>query len=259
MVERKILLRFDDICPTMNWNQWEKAKLLMDKTGVTALLGVIPDCQDPDLLIDESRPDFWEYIKGLQQQGYILAMHGLHHVFELKADGLVTKDKISEFAGLPYDVQLEKIQKGKKILQSHGINTDVFFAPAHSYDNNTLKALSACGFHYVSDGLSQKPYIKHGIILLPCRHGGVPRLKDKDKYLTVVLHAHEWDREDKVIEFEKFKELFNEHSSEMVSFEEFSKWPKTSFIFGRFNELLYSFIVRKILPVIIFLRSRIIK
>ena len=103
MSKRKILLRFDDICPTMNWEQWERAKQMMDKAGVTALLGVVPDCTDPDLKIDTPRPDFWEYIRELQNQGYTIAMHGYHHQFVIKADGLVTKNKISEFAGLPYE------------------------------------------------------------------------------------------------------------------------------------------------------------
>ena len=52
MKKLKILLRFDDICPTMNWEQWDRAKQLMNEKGVTALLGVIPDCQDPDLNIE---------------------------------------------------------------------------------------------------------------------------------------------------------------------------------------------------------------
>ena len=157
-MKKKILLRFDDICPTMNWEQWEKAKQLMDENMVVALLGVIPECKDSDLLIDAPRSNFWEYIKNLQDAGFTIAMHGYQHVFEIKADGLVTRNKISEFAGLPYKKQLEKIRKGKEILNSHGIETDVFFAPAHSYDRNTIKALREAGFKYVSDGLGYRPY-----------------------------------------------------------------------------------------------------
>ena len=50
----------------------------------------------------------------------------------------------------------EKIKKGKEILESHNVYTDVFFAPSHSYDDNTLRALSKCGFKYISDGYSKK-------------------------------------------------------------------------------------------------------
>lgn len=48
---RKILLRFDDICPTMDWEQWGKAMSLMESIGATALLGIIPDNQDEHLKI----------------------------------------------------------------------------------------------------------------------------------------------------------------------------------------------------------------
>lgn len=224
MSKRKILLRFDDICPTMNWEQWERAKKMMDKVGVTALLGVVPDCTDPDLKIDTPRPDFWEYIRDLQNQGYAIAMHGYHHLFEIKADGIVTKNKISEFAGLPFEKQLEKIQKGKEILNSHSIVTDVFFAPAHSYDDNTLRALAACGFKYVSDGLSSKPYMRQGIKLLPCRSGGIPRMERQSGFVTAVMHAHEWVREEKKGEFLKFEGLLKDYLDEIVGFDEFCQW-----------------------------------
>ena len=38
----------------MNWEQWGKAKQLLEEKGLVALLGVVPDCQDPDLMIDTS-------------------------------------------------------------------------------------------------------------------------------------------------------------------------------------------------------------
>lgn len=250
MSKRKILLRFDDICPTMNWEQWGKAKEMMDEAGVTAMLGVVPDCTDPDLMIDSPRPDFWEYVKDLQSQGFTIAMHGYHHQFEIKAKGLVTRNKISEFAGLSYERQLEKIRKGREILNSHGINTDLFFAPAHSYDDNTLRALTACGFRYVSDGLSCKPYKRQGIVLLPCRSGGIPRLERKRGYITAVVHAHEWVRAGKAQDWQKFKDLIKHHSVELCSFKEFIEWEEGVSWVQRIDELFYMFLRDKVVPLI---------
>ena len=223
MNKRKILLRFDDICPTMNWKQWNKAKSLLDSIGATALLGVIPNNQDPDLLINEPREDFWEYIKQLQQQGYTIAMHGYQHVFDINASGLSTPKKHSEFAGHTYEEQNRRICEGKRILKEHGIETDVFFAPAHSYDDNTLKALAANGFKYVSDGKSQKPYKRHGIICFPEYTGGLPSLKNEGDYYTAVLHAHEWVRPGGERTWERLKELSLNPSNDMVSFKEYTK------------------------------------
>jgi predicted deacetylase len=223
MTQRIILLRFDDICPTMNWEQWEKAKVLMDSVGVKALLGVIPNNCDPDLLIDEPRKDFWEYIKTLQSEGFTIAMHGYKHVFDIRAKGIVTPVKHSEFAGHPYEIQYEKIRKGKEELFLHGIETDIFFAPAHSYDDNTLKALVANGFKYLSDGKSPKPYNRNGIICLPEPTGGIPNMKKKGFY-TAVLHAHEWAYEGKKTSWERFVEVCKKHSGEIVQFEQFQNW-----------------------------------
>ena len=234
----KILIRFDDICPTMNWEQWDRAKKLLDMKGKVALLGVIPDCQDPDLLIDKPRPDFWGYIKELQSQGYGIAMHGLHHVFDTKADGLVTKRKRSEFAGHTYEKQVEKIREGKEILLSHGIETDIFFAPAHSYDENTLKALSANGFRYLSDGKSSGAYEWHGVKLLPCRASGAANIRGAGCY-TSVFHAHEWARDDKKNDFLSFKTTIEKYDDSIVSFDEYCQQQIGHIITMRINELEY--------------------
>ena len=254
MNRRNILLRFDDICPTMSWSQWYKAKSLMDKAGVVALLGVVPDCQDPALEIDVAKKGFWDYIKDLKTKGFTIAMHGYQHVFDLEANGLVTKNKISEFAGLPYDIQLEKIKKGKQILNSHGIDTDVFFAPAHSYDDNTLRALASCGFHYVSDGLSSKPYVRHGIKMLPCRSGGIPSITGKNGYLTAVVHAHEWLRKEKAIESSRFEQLLSNNSTDIVSFDDFKNWQSSNCFIQRLTELAYMYVKRTKMSLITLLR-----
>ncbi len=246
----QILLRFDDICPTMNWEQWNKAKQLMDKTGVTALLGVIPECKDPDLMIDAPRGDFWEYIKDLQSQGYTIAMHGYQHIFDIQASGIVTPKKHSEFAGHPYEIQYEKIKKGKEILQCHGVNTDVFFAPAHSYDDNTLKALAANGFKYISDGKSIKPYSRNGIICIPARSGGIPKIKERG-YYTVVLHAHEWLRPEKNEAWVKLKEICSMYANQIVSFDEFRRRSCGNSFVQKIDEILYVFFWNKIAPYLI--------
>lgn len=231
----KILLRFDDICPTMNWNQWDIAKKIMDKAGVTALLGVIPDCQDPDLKIDEPNLNFWKYIKTLQTEGYAIAMHGYQHVFDIRSSGIVTPKKHSEFAGHPYEIQYEKIRKGKSIMTQHGIETDVFFAPAHSYDSTTLKALAANGFKYISDGMSSMPYERNGINCIPTYPYELVK-GEKDSYVTVVLHAHEWVREDKRETWDLFQEICKKNGNSVLSFNDFKEWKSGNGTFQMIKE-----------------------
>lgn len=251
MRKKKILLRFDDICPTMNWEQWGKAKALLDENGVQALLGVIPDCKDPDLMIDEPREDFWEFIRELQNNGYTIAMHGLNHVFDSCTRGLVNKTAKSEFAGHSYDVQFQKIKKGKEILSRYGINTDVFFAPAHSYDENTLRALAANGFKYISDGKGYKPYFWHDIKCIPARSGGVPALRGNLRYYTAIFHVHEWVREEKKKNKEWFEKIFLNKDARIVSFDQLRDWRAGAFYMIKLDEILYIYWSYYIRPMLI--------
>ena len=237
-MRRKILIRFDDICPTMDWGQWERAVSVLEACDVKPLLGVIPDCRDPELFISEAREDFWQYIKSLQAKGYTVAMHGYQHVFDTKARGLVSARQASEFAGHTYKEQFEKLKSGRKILRSHGIETDIFFAPAHSYDLNTLKALGALGFKFISDGMSQTPIDRFGVACLPCRSGGVPRI-GKCGYYTAVFHAHEWARPDKAEEYMKLKRLCRMYQSDIVSFDQYNDRKAGGGIVPRLDEWMY--------------------
>lgn len=221
MYKTKILVRFDDICPTMDFVQFKRATDLLDQYEVKPFIGVIPDCKDPDLDIEKPHEDFWEFVKSLQAKGYKVAMHGYQHVFNSNHRGLVTNRIGSEFAGHPLDVQIEKIRKGKAILTSHGIDTDIFFAPAHSYDENTVKALAANGFKYMSDGKSSKPYLWHEIKLLPDRDSGCPRIRSRKLY-TAVFHAHEWVRPDKKYAYKDLQNLLLQHSEKIVTWDEFA-------------------------------------
>lgn len=246
---KKILVRFDDICPTMNFHQFQIAMEQMDKYGVKPLIGVIPDCQDPDLQIEEPHEDFWELVKELQAKGNTVAMHGSVHVFDNHARGMVVSRWDSEFAGHPYDIQVEKIRKGKEKLESHGIHTDIFFAPGHSYDKNTLRALAACGFKYISDGKSAKPYTSYGVTCIPCRSGGVPGMRF-GTYHTVVLHAHEWAMVSGKKCYTQFMNLLTNHHSEIVTWDEYVSRPCGNAIVQRLNEWLYVQYQRHLYPML---------
>ena len=108
MRDTTILIRFDDICPTMNWSEWKRAITILDRYNVKPLIGVIPQCQDNELMIDEARNDFWNYIKELQCKGYTVAMHGFLHKYDTNTHGIVNITPHSEFAGHTYEEVVER-------------------------------------------------------------------------------------------------------------------------------------------------------
>ena len=235
-MKRKILIRFDDLCPTMDWEQWNKAVSIIDDYQVHPLVGVIPNCQDPDLKIMDARDDFWDYVRELQTKGYTIAMHGYEHVFDSKKKGLVNARHDSEFAGHTYQVQYQKISKGKKILNDNGIETDVFFAPAHSYDDNTMKALFELGFKYLVDGKSKKIIKRNNLYCIPCRDAGVPHIHKKGVYVAI-FHAHEWKCSEKYGEFLKFEQLCKHQ--DVCAFEDLLDEKLGNYYWGLINEKMF--------------------
>lgn len=182
----------DDITPDMNWKKFWLTVELLESHDIKPLLGIVPDNRDANLSIEPPREDFWEIMRQLQSDGLAdFAQHGYQHVYESRDAGIYTKYRYrpqSEFAGLPYDVQFQKIKKGKEILEREGINTDIWMAPSHTFDNNTLKALRALGFQSVTDGIALYPYIHQELLFVP-QQTGVPR-KFLCGVITVCLHTN---------------------------------------------------------------------
>src|SRR5579863_9070115 len=54
------LLRFDDLCPTMNWAVWQQIETALIEANVRPILAVVPDNKDPELSVGPERERFWE-------------------------------------------------------------------------------------------------------------------------------------------------------------------------------------------------------
>lgn len=235
-MKKVCLVRLDDFCPTMDFVQFQRAFDLLDSYNIKPLIGVIPDNQDEDQIIDSPMDGYWVFLKKLQDMGYDIAMHGYTHVYDQESPKtLICGRKHSEFAGNSFEVQLQKILDGKKILNSHGLFTDFFFAPAHSYDKNTLKALKKAGFIYISDGLSSKPYFQCGVKCLPCRSFGVP-LRQKKGIAVAVCHPSEWGKENKKGGYDDLARFCNMNSDMFISFSELKEMKAGFFPFQKADE-----------------------
>ena len=171
-------MRLDDACPKRDIAKWDKMEALLDKYGVKPLVGIIPDCKDPDMDCYTEDADFWiSRIKKWQSKGWTLALHGYNHVFKTECGGINPVNKRSEFAGVPFEEQEKMIADGVRILRNYGINPKVFFAPAHTFDENTIKALlNVSDIRIISDTPANKPYCKYGMTFVPQQSGRVRKL-----------------------------------------------------------------------------------
>lgn len=156
------LVRFDDICPTMDWARWSRIESMLLATGVRPLLAVIPDNQDAAFQVSPARGDFWDYLRERQRsQGWAIAMHGLQHRYHAQAmGGLLRLNTNSEFTGLPRAEQQAKIRAGLQVFRSHDVDVDGWIAPAHNFDAVTVDVLLEEGIRFISDGFFPRP-VRH--------------------------------------------------------------------------------------------------
>src|SRR6267143_1112909 len=117
------LLRFDDICPTMNWRVWAEIESVLVQRQLKPILAVVPDNHDPGLQVDSPAGDFWDRVRAWQKWGWTIALHGFQHRYVSRNAGLVATRKKSEFAGLPATEQREKLRCGMEIFKRERVSS----------------------------------------------------------------------------------------------------------------------------------------
>ena len=164
----RYLIRLDDIAPNMHWEHFERLVESFGTYRIRPLLGVIPDNCDPQLLpFPAYDGDFWKQMRKYQSLGWEISQHGYQHLYVSRERGLMGINGLSEFAGLPFDEQLDKLRRGQEILREHGLRFETFMAPSHSFDELTLRALSELGFTTITDGFAPQPYRNAGLTFIP--------------------------------------------------------------------------------------------
>lgn len=211
----RIAVRLDDISAGMDWEKFQAFAALLDEFDIKPLIGVVPDNRDENLNRDAFREDFWEYVKKRQEGGWVVAQHGCYHVYTQRKGGVFPLNDFSEFAGVSYEEQLAMLEHGKEILAEHGIITNLFMAPAHSYDRNTLRALKQTGFKGLTDGFGSRPYLRQGLTFYPISFRLESSLKKDKGFTTMVVHTNTLRDQD----LEKYRKIFVEHK--MISYGEY--------------------------------------
>lgn len=204
------LVRLDDIHPRMNHDNFDRLINLLSKYTIQGILGVIPDNQDQKLMIQNEDLNFWHQMKLLEDRGYWIAQHGYQHIYDSNDGGILNLNKQSEFAGHSYDVQKRKLEKGKTILESKGLNPKVFMAPSHSYDHTTVKVIKQLGYA-ITDGFGLFPKKKEGVLY-------IPQLFASPKHIgvglyTICLHTDQMKEND----FNRLENHIKKHKLNYIS------------------------------------------
>lgn len=202
-------IRLDDAAEFRDVDRWNQMEDLLKKHRIKPMFGIIPDCQDPDLLKYPKDERFWETVKRWIDMGWTPAMHGYQHVFKTNEGGVNPVNNYSEFAGVAYDKQSISISLGYEMLKSHDVAVDIFFAPAHTYDNNTLRAIKEnTEIRIISDTVANDIYYQKDFYYIPQQSGAVRKLPFKTT--TFCYHPNTMNESD----FQRLEVFIEDHSAE---------------------------------------------
>lgn len=163
-----IVFRLDDYSARSSLDMELKVIDLFRKNKASITFGVIPclcarDVYDPtpqeSLCLGETKG---EVLKAAAAEGVVeIALHGYAHQTN-------NVKRHTEFAGLDYRRQVEKIAAGRALLEKlTGAKITTFIPPWNQYDGDTLRALEELGFANISASLSQEVIAGSRLRFLP--------------------------------------------------------------------------------------------
>jgi hypothetical protein ELI_2404 len=201
----RYLLRLDDACDTMDKDKWERVEKILDKNNILPLIALIPNNNDDNMVKQSKIINFKDIIERWKKKGWEIGQHGYDHCYINNCGGINPVNLRSEFAGTSLEKQLEKIQLGKKIiLEEYNIESNIFIAPSHTFDENTITALKENHIFKISDGKFLYPCKYKGIVFIPQQVGDFRNILFPGVW-TFCYHPNEM-KENDFIKFEKFLE-----------------------------------------------------
>jgi predicted deacetylase len=237
----RYLVRFDDICPTMNWTVWERVENILQRFQVQPILAVVPDNRDPKLMVEAAVSDFWDRVRQWQSRGWTIGWHGFQHRYETVSGGLIGIHAGSEFAELDVNLQREKLAAASRIFREQGVSPSVWVAPGHSFDAVTVGLLPEFGIRVISDGFFWRPVSHRGCIWIPqqlWRFRSMPR-----GTWTVCCHVNSWGD----AELGAFERGLQRHASSIVGLESVAggEIPRQTWVDSAFSALYRRAVLRK--------------
>lgn len=189
----RYLIRLDDACDTMCRRNWDLVENVLDAHGVKPIVAVIADNRDSSLMFEARNDAFWDRVRGWARKDWSVGMHGYTHVMHPTQEKLVLPFyKRSEFAGLPLEIQSEKIRAAWGLFLAQGIEPTIWVAPAHSFNLLTLQAVRReTSIRVVSDGIAWNTFYEHDFHWIPQQ---LWSLAERPSGLwTVCLHPNTMD------------------------------------------------------------------
>ncbi len=165
-----VVFRYDDYSERSDTEAELFLLAMLKQVEAACTFGVVPCITPADEDIQPQvcvklGPRKMQILKSALREGLVeAAQHGFTHQTRLLRD----EGGWTEFAGLDYVSQVDRIRQGKRMLEDNlRVPINTFIPPWNSYDPNTLAALEHLGFRCISAG-------KYGTAIKPCRLSFLP-------------------------------------------------------------------------------------
>jgi predicted deacetylase len=236
----KYIIRLDDACPTMNKKNWDRMEKLLDKHTIKPMVAIIPDNQDKKLMVDTYDNDFWSKSRRWQDKNWEIALHGYEHKYVTKGSSIVPINNYSEFSGLSLEKQKEKIKEGISIFKEEALSCRLWIAPAHSFDENTIKALkSESDISIISDGIAFDSYWEHDIHWVPQQLWRARKMPFGT--WTICFHPDMMSEND----FKKLEIFLEKNDTNIIAMDELVLKKRKKNIFEKLFEKVYWNLLKK--------------
>lgn len=195
--ESVVIFRNDDIQPYYRSETMKAVDSIFVEEGVPVTQGVIPAIGGQEMNKE------MEVCRYLRQQTaehpeiFDVALHGYQHKEVNNYSGG------SEFGGVPYQVQREKISNGANAIQRCvGERPDTFIPPLNTYDRNTVRALNQENITVLSEAYwsmdaeynRTQPFEENGVYHVPNTHSFVNWDDPNTKFYSEQELKRQFDR-----------------------------------------------------------------
>ena len=230
------LMRLDDAAPNWDAEKWDKMHNLLCKYNVKPIFAIIPHNEDEKLMKYPEDKEFLAKIHSWISNGWTPALHGYSHTLIENCGGINPVNNRSEFAGASLEIQKQKIKDGYSLLKEWGIIPEIFVAPAHTFDKNTLLALyKESNIRIISDTVANDIYFKDEFFYIPQQSGQVRKLNHK--ITTFCYHPNTTTD----AQFERLEEFLKLHNKEFISFDDIKFIKRKRSLFDILLSKLYFF------------------
>ena len=157
-----VVFRHDDPSALSDLEHEQRVMEIFQRYQIPQTFGIIPnvakDCNNSNCsefhLLNENEL-MLNLLDKWHKQGFIeIALHGYTHRTNSLYPTKEQPKEYSEFRGLPYEEQFQRISRGKQFLDAwFGVPVRTFILPWNSHDENTILAAKAAGIELVSSTL----------------------------------------------------------------------------------------------------------